>query len=112
MLNKSIVKFSIKQTVFINIIFIILIVGGVFSLLTTPVENMPKVELGEVFISTVYFGASAEDIEKLVTKKIEDAIDGLESVEYVQSKAYRNFSVIKVKFIDDETKPMIGINII
>jgi multidrug efflux pump subunit AcrB len=101
MLNKSIVKFSIKQTVFINIIFIILIVGGVFSLLTTPVENMPKVELGEVFISTVYFGASAEDIEKLVTKKIEDAIDGLESVEYVQSKAYRNFSVIKVKFIDD-----------
>ncbi len=86
---KSVVKFTLKQTVFINIIFIILIIAGVFSLLTTPVENMPKVELGEVFVTTIYFGASAEDVEKLVTQKIEDAIDGLEDVEFVQSKSYR-----------------------
>ncbi len=98
---KPVVKFSIKQTVFINVVFVILVVAGVFSVMTTPVENMPDVDIGKVFIHTTYFGASADDVEQLVTIKIEDALDGLESVEYVQSKSYRNFSSVQVKFIDD-----------
>ncbi|OQY56210.1 MAG: acriflavin resistance protein [Desulfobacteraceae bacterium 4572_88] len=98
---KPVVKFSIRQTVFINVVFVILVVAGVFSVMTTPVENMPDVDIGKVFIHTTYFGASADDVEQLVTIKIEDALDGLESVEYVQSKSYRNFSSVQVKFIDD-----------
>ena len=98
---KSIVRFSIKQTVFINVIFVILVVTGIFSLLTNPVENMPTVDMGKIFIHTVYFGASANDVENLVTIKIEDALDGLKNVEYIQSRSYRNFSSIEVKFIDD-----------
>lgn len=97
----TIVKYTLKQTVFINVLFVILVIAGVFSLLTTPTENMPMVEIGEVFIHTVYYGASADDVEQLVTRKIEDAIDSLENVEYVQSSSYRNFSQVKVKFIDD-----------
>jgi len=98
---KSVVKFSIKQTVFINVVFVILVVAGVFSILTIPVENMPSVDIGKVFISTIYFGASAEDVEELVTKKIEDALDGLEYVEFIQSNSYRNVSSVQIKFIDD-----------
>jgi multidrug efflux pump subunit AcrB len=97
----TIVKYTLKQTVFINVLFVILIIAGVFSLLTTSTENMPMVDMGEVFIQTVYYGASAADVEQLVTSKIEDAIDSLENVEYVQSNSYRDFSSIKVKFIDD-----------
>ncbi len=98
---KSVVKFSISQTVFINVVFVILVIAGVFSILTIPVENMPTVDIGKVFISTTYFGASAEDVEQLVTAKIEDALDGLESVEFIQSHSYRNVSSVLVKFIDD-----------
>ncbi len=97
----TIVKYTLKQTVFINILFVILIIAGVFSLLTNPTENMPVVEFGRVLIQTVYYGASADDVEQLVTRKIEDAIENMESIEYVQSHSYRNFSVIGVKFIDD-----------
>jgi multidrug efflux pump subunit AcrB len=97
----TIVKYTLKQTVFINVLFVILIIAGVFSLLTSSTENMPMVDMGEVFIQTVYYGASADDVEQLVTHKIEDAIDSLESVEYVQSNSYRDFSSIKVKFVDD-----------
>lgn len=99
---RSVVKFSIRQSVFINVVFVILVISGAFSILTSPVENMPNVDIGKVFIHTIYFGASAEDVEHLVTKKIEDALDGMEDVEYIQSKSYRNYSSVQVKFIDDK----------
>jgi len=98
---KSVVKFSIRQSVFINVVFVILVVAGAYSVFTTPLETYPVVDMGNVFIHTVYFGASAEDVEQLVTTKIEDALDGLENVEWIQSHSYRNFSSINVKFIDD-----------
>jgi len=98
---KSIVRFSIQQTVFINVIFVILIIAGLFSMANIPVENVPTVDIGKVFIHTSYFGASAKDVEQLVTQKIEDALEGMEHVEYIQSASYRNFSNVQVKFIDD-----------
>ena len=98
---RPIVKYTLKQTVFINVLFIILVIVGVFSLLTTPMENMPLVDIGKVFITTVYYGAPADDVEQLVTRKVEDALESLENVEYIQSNSYRNFSSVQVKFVDD-----------
>ena len=98
---KSVVRFSLRQKVFINVVFVILVVAGAHAVFTTPLENYPVVDMGNVFIQTVYFGAPAEDVEKLVTTKIEEALDGLENVEWIQSHSYRNISSIKVKFIDD-----------
>jgi HAE1 family hydrophobic/amphiphilic exporter-1 len=62
---------------------------------------MPVVDMGNVFIHTVYYGASADDVEQLVTAEIEKALDGLEDIEYVKSDSYRNFSSVDVKFLDD-----------
>jgi HAE1 family hydrophobic/amphiphilic exporter-1 len=98
---KSVVKFSLRQKVFINVVFVILVVAGAYAIFTTPLENYPVVDMGNVIIHTVYFGAPAEDVEQLVTTKIEEALDGLENVEWIQSHSYRNFSSLKVKFIDD-----------
>ncbi|KPJ79123.1 MAG: acriflavin resistance protein [Deltaproteobacteria bacterium SG8_13] len=98
---RPVVKFSIRQSVFINVVFVILVVAGSYAVFTTPLENYPVVDMGNVFVQTVYFGASAEDVEQLVTTKIEEALDGLENVEWIQSQSYRNFSFINVKFIDD-----------
>ena len=53
---------------------VILVVAGAFSIFTTPLENMPVVDMGNVFINTVYYGASADDVEQLVTVEIEKAL--------------------------------------
>jgi HAE1 family hydrophobic/amphiphilic exporter-1 len=98
---KGIVRFILRQAVFFNVLYAILLVAGVYSTLTTPLENMPLVDMGQVFVQTVYFGASADDVEQLVTRRVEKALEGLENVEYIQSDSYRNFSSVKVKFIDD-----------
>jgi len=98
---RQVVRFTIKQTVLINVVFVIMVIAGVFSVLRIPLENMPTVDMGRIFIFTQYYGAPAEDVEQLVTTKIEDSIDGLESVEYIQSRSFRNFSTVEVKLIDD-----------
>jgi multidrug efflux pump subunit AcrB len=98
---KSVVRFSLRQTVFINVVFVILVLAGGFTLFTIPVENMPTVDIGKVFITTVWYGASADDVEQLVTAEIEEALDELDDVEYIESNSYRNFSSVLVKFNDD-----------
>jgi len=98
---RPLIRYSLKQTVFMNLVFVILIVAGAASIFRMPVENMPPVDIGKVFVGTIYYGASAEDVENMVTSKLEEAIDGLENVEYIQSKSFRNYSSLEVKFIDD-----------
>lgn len=98
---KRFIELIIAKRVVVNVAFIILVIAGVFAFLKSPVQNMPPVDIGKVFIYTVYYGASPEDVESLVTKKIEDSLDGLENVEYIQSNSMRNVSVVEVKFIDD-----------
>ena len=98
---KPLVRFSLGQSVFMNLVFIVLMVVGGYSLLSTPVENMPPIDMGQVFVITTYYGASGEDVESLVTSKIEDSLDGMENIEYVQSRSYRNVSIVEAKFLDD-----------
>ncbi|WP_319763302.1 efflux RND transporter permease subunit [Maridesulfovibrio sp.] len=98
---KKLLHFTLKQTVFINIIFILLMIVGVFSMVDLPVERYPNVHMGKVVISGFLPGASPSDVEALVTKKIEDALDDLENVEYIRSRSFRERSSIMVKFLDD-----------
>ncbi|MBF0226242.1 MAG: efflux RND transporter permease subunit [Desulfobacterales bacterium] len=106
-LTRSIVKFSLKQTVFINVVFVLLVLFGIFAVLSSPVELLPPADTGDVIISTLYYGASADDVENLVTVKIEKAVEGLEDIEFIHSKSIRNYSIVHVKFIDDSDYRML-----
>jgi HAE1 family hydrophobic/amphiphilic exporter-1 len=57
--------------------------------------------MGKVLVAAIYPGASPEDVERLVTREIEDALEDLENVEYIQSTSYAERSSVLVKFIDD-----------
>ncbi|MFV0421752.1 efflux RND transporter permease subunit [Oleidesulfovibrio sp.] len=98
---KSVVRFTLRQTVLLNLLFVLLIIIGAFSMLTLPVERYPNVDMGKVIVVGVLPGASPDEVEALVTRKIEDALDGLENVEFVRASSYRQRSSVVVKFIDD-----------
>ncbi len=98
---KQVVAFSIKQKVFFNLLFVLLMVMGSFGLLRLPVERYPNIGFAKVTIDTFLPGASAADVEALITREIEDGLDDLENVEYITSTSYRERSSILVKFIDD-----------
>jgi HAE1 family hydrophobic/amphiphilic exporter-1 len=98
---KSLVRFTLAQSVLFNLLFVILMVVGAWAFLTLPVERYPNVQLGKVYINTTYPGASPAEVEALVTREIEDALDDLENVEFIKSSSYRQHSTVVVKFIDD-----------
>jgi len=98
---KSVVRFSLNQIVFYNLVFVLMIVAGAYALLSVPIERYPPVNFGEVIIETVYPGASPQDVETLITKKIEDVLETVPNIEYINSTSYRERSSIHLKFLDD-----------
>ncbi|RJX35058.1 MAG: efflux RND transporter permease subunit [Desulfarculus sp.] len=98
---KGLVRFTLTETVLVNLLFVILMVVGAFALLSLPVERYPNVQLGKVWVETIYPGASPEEVEALVTREVEEALDDLENVEFTRATSYRQRSSVVVKFIDD-----------
>lgn len=98
---KPFFRYVLRQTVLVNLLFVLAMAVGLFSLFDLPVERYPDVHMGKVQINTVLPGASPEEIESLITDEIEEALDDLESVEFIRSTSYRERSMIMVKFIDD-----------
>ncbi len=97
---KGFIRFFLNQAVLLNLVFVLLMVVGAFCAFDLPVERYPDVNMGKVVISAFLPGASPEEVEALVTREIEDALDDLENVEYISSKSYRQRASVIVKFLD------------
>lgn len=99
---RTIFGFLLRQRVFFNIVFFGLILFGVFySAPKIPIDRYPNINFGEVVVSTSYPGASAEEVERLVTEEIEETLRGMENIEFIRSSSMAGYSSINVKFVDD-----------
>jgi multidrug efflux pump subunit AcrB len=83
-----------------NIAFAVILVMGALAYLTMPREQDPEINFNWVMITTVLPGASAEDVEKRVTKPLEDAIKGVADIRFVMSSSRENVTSILVRFRD------------
>lgn len=97
----KLVDISIKRPSLIIVLFIILLVGGMFSYTQLSYELIPKFEVNVVTVSTVYPGASPGEVENTVTKKLEDAVSTLENVKKIESKSYESLSVVMITLTAD-----------
>lgn len=95
------VKFTLRQRVVMNLLFVLLMVVGAFTLLRMPVERYPNIQFGKMYVNTYLPGASPEEVEIRVTRKIEEGLEGVEDVEFIRSSSYRERSSIVIKFEDD-----------
>ena len=98
---KRFLHYILRQSVLVNLLFFLAVAVGLFTLFDLPVERYPDVHMGKIQVITILPGASPEEIESLITREIEEALNDLESVEFIQSTSYRERSVVLVKFIDD-----------
>ncbi len=94
----SIFGLSVKNPVLVNMVMLGIIVLGTYSYLTLPREEMPDIDFNWVFIVTTYPGASAEEVEKLVTIPIEEEIQDVDKIDHIASTSSENNSMISVKF--------------
>jgi HAE1 family hydrophobic/amphiphilic exporter-1 len=102
---QAVVRFSLKQKIFYNLAFILLTVAGFIAMNLLPAERYPNIDFGEVNISTFYPGASPIEVETLVTSKLEEQIETVENIEWINSTSYPERSHIRLKFIDDSDYP-------
>ena len=77
---------------------IVLIMTGLFSLISIPKESSPEVVIPIGVVSTVLRGAGAEDTEKLITNKLESEISNVENIDKVTSSSREGISVITAQF--------------
>ena len=97
----SIIKTSIKQPVLVNLLFaLVLIAGAIYGSAITK-ELFPQVNPPGVLVTTAYPGVSAEEMEKLVTRPLEDAVADADHLENIISTTSEGLSVVWVEFQPD-----------
>jgi len=89
---------SIRRPVFATMMIISLVVLGLFSYMKLNVDLYPNVDIPFVVITTVLPGAGPEQIETDVTKIIEDAVNPVEGVDFIQSTSQENVSLVIIAF--------------
>ncbi len=83
------------------IVVIAIIVSGIFSYISIPKQHFPEVVLPVASVSVVYPGASAEDMEDLVTKKLEDVVRQTEGFDSCTSTTMNSVSAVMVSLSMD-----------
>lgn len=90
--------FFLRQHHFTILLTIVLFVAGVYAAISIPKESSPEVQIPVGIVTTILPGASAEDIEGLITDKIEDRVLGIERVSKVTSTSGDGVSSVTVEF--------------
>ena len=81
-----------------NITFVVVMLMGLLGYLSMPREQDPEITFNWVMVTTVLPGASAQEVERLVTNPLEDAIKGLADVRSVTSNSRGNVSSMLIRF--------------
>lgn len=91
-------RFSLKNSVAVFIIAILLILGGVYSFTQLKVDQFPEIEFPQISVEAVYPGASPDDVDKQVVSKLETALKGVEGSTKITSSAYESIGIINIEF--------------
>jgi len=94
----SISSWAIDNRVTVYILTFIIVVTGIYAYVTMPRESFPEIIENKIYISSVFPGNSAEDVEKLVTKPLEDNIKNISGVTKVTSSSFQDYGMIIVEF--------------
>ena len=99
-------EFSVRQRVLVNVLFVVCILAGACAAFPRiPIEFYPDVTLNGAVVTTIWTGASAEEVERLVTQRIEEEIGQVTDIQEMRSTSLANQSSILIDFdenLDDQ----------
>lgn len=94
----SIFTSAVEKPITTLMIFVAIIVLGIFSLVQLPIDQYPEMDPPYLSVMTNYPGANAADIEENVSKILEDQLNSVEDLKEITSTSYDNLSVISLEF--------------
>ncbi len=102
----------IERPVLSAVISITIVVVGIIGLFSLPVEQYPDIAPPTIMVSTTYYGASAETLQKSVIAPLEEAINGVEDMTYMTSSATNAGTVSITVYFKQGTDPdMAAVNV-
>lgn len=108
----SLPDFSVKRPVCVFICLVSLILFGVSSVFEMPLESTPEMNMPTMTIMTSYPDASPDEVDEMVTQKIESALSGITEVESMTSTSSEGSSMIMLEFgcdVDTDDKYRISL---
>ena len=100
-MNK-IINFSLKNKFAVWLLTIIVTIAGIYSGLNMKLETIPDITTPIVTVTTVYPGATPEEVANKVSKPIEEQLQNLSGVNVVSSSSFQNASSIQVEYDFDK----------
>ena len=89
---------SVRKPISVALIFIGVIVFGLYSLKNLGVDHYPDIEVPYISVITMYPGGNAEDIETNITRILEDQLNSVDNLEKITSQSSDNVSVVTLEF--------------
>src|SRR6202451_938972 len=93
----------VKRPVFATMLIVALMVVGVFSFFTLGVDLFPKIDLPTIIVTVSNPGASADEIESDITKRIEDSVNTTSGIDTMQSTSIEGNSTVVINFTLDKS---------
>ncbi len=90
----TLTEYVIKRPSVVVVSILVIAIFGIISYTNLSYELLPKFNIPTLTIATVYPGASPDEVESEITKKIEDNISTLENIKRIRSTSYENLSVV------------------
>ncbi|MFI3316779.1 MAG: efflux RND transporter permease subunit [Rikenellaceae bacterium] len=94
----NIYESAVKKPVSTILIFIGVMVMGLFSLMNLAVDQYPEIDMPVISVITTYPGANASDIEVNITRVLEDNLNTVDDLKEISSTSSDNFSMITLEF--------------
>lgn len=95
---KAIVRFSIKKKLFVGLTTLFLLIGGIYAMITLPIDAVPDITNNQVQIVTVSPTLAPQEVEQLITFPIEIAMSNIMNVEEIRSVSRFGLSLVTVVF--------------
>jgi len=102
------VTWSIRNPVPVLMLFVALVIGGVYSFPRLPVQDQPDISFPFVFVNVGYGGVPPSQMETEVTRKVEDAVSNIVGIEHITSSVSTGSSqtIIQFQFNADLSQAM------
>ncbi len=84
---KSLIAWFVRNPVAANLMMVVMFAGGIFGYFSMEREFIPQTTINGMTVSVSWPGASPRDVEEQLLVRIEEAVDGLDGIDYIEASA-------------------------
>ncbi|WP_298914050.1 efflux RND transporter permease subunit [uncultured Algimonas sp.] len=94
---KKLIAYFVRNPVAANLLMFLMVVGGIFGYFNLQREFIPQTTINGMSVTVSWPGASPRDVEQQLVVRIEEAVDGLDGIDYIESNAREGAANVNVR---------------